>query len=244
MFKSIMTRLGIGGAVLDARLDRDALRVGERLTGVLHVSGGDGSLTASRAQLRLMTRAEHEEHTVNAVIAGVSIPGPIRLQGEHQIPFALDVPAFTPVTAYGGRVFVWLASELDVAMAVDPSDRDALDVHPAPEQEAVLVAMEQLGFRLAKTDVEARSSWQGRPFVQEFEFRPVSHGQRRFDEVEIVFEGLGRGRADLLVQLDRSARSLSGLFMEAAGMDESWRRVTVDASSPQAAIAGLQRVLA
>lgn len=243
MFKSILTRLGIGGATLDARLDRDVLRVGERLTGTLHVSGGDGSLTAARAELKLMTRAEHEEHAADVVIAGASLPGPIRLEGEHRIPFSLDVPAHTPVTAYGGRVFVWLASQLDVAMAVDPSDRDPLDVHPAPEQVAVIDAMSRLGFRLAKTDVEARGGWGGRGFVQEFEFRPASYGQRRFDEVEIVFEGLAPGRADLLVQLDRSARSLSGFLMEASGMDESWRRISVNATSADAAAADLNRLL-
>jgi sporulation-control protein len=243
MFKSILTRLGIGGATLDARLDRDALRVGERLTGTLHVNGGDGALTASKAELRLMTRVEHEEHASEVVVAGVNIPGPIRLEGEHRIPFSLDVPVHTPVTAYGGRVFVWLASELDVAMAVDPSDRDPLDVHPAPEQAAVIEAMDRLGFRLMKTDVEARGGWGGRGFVQEFEFRPVSHGRRRYDEVEIVFERLAPGRADLLVQLDRSARSLSGLLMEASGLDESWARISVNAASPETAAADLQRLL-
>jgi sporulation-control protein len=79
--------------------------------------------------------------------------------------------------------------------------------------------------------------------VQEFEFRPVSHGRRRYDEVEIVFERLAPGRADLLVQLDRSARSLSGLLMEASGLDESWARISVNAASPETAAADLQRLL-
>ena len=243
MFKSILTRLGVGGATLDARLDRDQVRVGEQITGTLFVSGGDGSLTANRAQLRLKTRVEHEEHAADAVIAGTDIPGPFRLQGEHRIPFTLPVPAHTPVTVYGGRVFVWLASEMDVAMAVDPSDRDGLVVHPSAEQHNVIEAMRLLGFRMAKTDVEGRSAWFGRGYVQEFEFRPADYGRRRFDEVELVFEGLSPGRADLLVQLDRAARGLGGLLREASGMDESWTRLSVDASSPDAAAAHLSRLL-
>lgn len=243
MFKSILTRLGVGGAVVDARLDRDQLRIGERLTGTLHVSGGDGSLTATRAELKLLTRVEHDEGEHVALVAGAHIPGPIRLEGQHQIPFHLDLPAFTPVTAYGGRVFVWLQTELDVPMAVDPRDRDPLQVYPAPEQQAVIDAMGLIGFRLVKTDVEARGGWLGRGFVQEFEFRPATYGRLRYDEVEIVFEGLYPGRADLLIQVDRAARSLSGFLAEAAGMDESWHRMSVNATSPQAAAADLSRLL-
>jgi sporulation-control protein len=242
VFKSILARLG-GGTTLDARLDRLELRAGERLTGTLVVSGGDGSLTATHAEVKLKTRVEHEEHKRDVVVASARVPGPIRMQGQQQFPFALDIPPFVPVTAYGGRVKVWLASELDVPMAVDPTDADRIEVMPAPEQANVIAAMERLGFRLAKTDVEARSSWSGRSFVQEWEFRPTHRGNHRYDEIEIVFEGLARGQADLLVQLDRSARGLDGLLMSMTGMDESWRRITVDASSPQRAAADLQRLV-
>lgn len=243
MFKSILTRLGVGGAVVDARLDRSELRLGERPTGTLHVSGGDGSLTAARAELKLLTRVEHDEGEHTALVAAAGVPGPIRLAGEHRIPFQLDLPPWTPITAYGGRVFVWLQTELDVPMAVDPKDRDPLNVYPAPEQQAVVEAMGLLGFRLIKTDVEARGGWLGRGFVQEFEFRPATYGRLRYDEVEIVFEGLQPGRADLLIQVDRAARSLSGFLAEAAGMDESWHRMSVNATSPQAAAADLSRLL-
>lgn len=251
MFKSILTRLGVGGAAIDARLDRDQLRIGERLTGVLHISGGDGSLTATRGELKLLTRVEHEEGehvaliatTHVALVAGSQIPGPIRLEGEHRIPFALDLPPFTPVTAYGGRVFVWLQSSLDVPMAVDPKDRDPLQVYPAPEQQAVVDAMAQLGFRLVKTDVEARGGWKGRGFVQAFAFRPVTYGRLRYDEVEIVFEGLLAGHADLLVQVDRSARSLSASPADPSGTDERWQRISVDTASAETAASDLSRLL-
>jgi sporulation-control protein len=241
VFKSILARLG-GGTTLDARLDRSELRAGERLTGTLVVSGGDGSLTAKHAEVKLKTRVEHDDHKRDVVVASARVPGPIRMQGEQRFPFALVLPAYVPVTAYGSRVKVWLASELDVPMAVDPTDADYLEVLPAPEQANVISAMERLGFRLAKTDVEARHSWSGRGFVQEWEFRPTQRGSR-YDEIELVFEELSPGRAELLVQLDRSARGLGGMLLSASGMDESWHRVTVDASSPQRAAAGLQRLI-
>jgi sporulation-control protein len=125
---------------------------------------------------------------------------------------------------------------------VDPSDRDPLVVYPTQLQSNVLLAMEQLGFRLAKVDIEARSSWMGRKWAQEFEFRPARHGSR-FDEVEVVFEGQRGNKLELMLQLDRSARGFGGFLMEMSGTDESWQRITVDASSPQAAAADLIRVV-
>ena len=47
-----------------------------------------------------------------------------------------------------------------------------------------------------------------------------------------------------MLQLDRSARGMGGFLMEISGADESWHRVSVDGSSPQAAAAILSRVIA
>jgi sporulation-control protein len=244
MLKSILSRVGIGGAKLDARLDQSRLVAGSRLTGRLHVLGGDGSQTATHADIEVKTRVQAEEHLVSVTVAKVRIPGPLVLRDGDAHPFAIDVPAWTPVTTYGGRVAVWLETELEITASVDPTDIDRIDVDPAPEQANVIAAMQSLGFRLAKTDVEARRSWLGgRPFVQEFEFRPANWGGR-YDEVEIVFEGVGGGRADLLVQLDRAARGLGGMLREMSGLDESWRRLTIDASSTATAAAELRRLLA
>jgi sporulation-control protein len=104
--------------------------------------------------------------------------------------------------------------------------------------------MEALGFRLFKVDIDARSSWFGRKWVQEFEFKPAGYGRARYDEVEIVFEGQRGDQVELMLQLDRSARGLGGFLMEMSGADESWHRVSVDAGSPQAAAAALGRVIA
>jgi len=79
--------------------------------------------------------------------------------------------------------------------------------------------------------------------VQEFEFKPAGYGRARYDEVEVVFEGQRGDQLDLMLQLDRSARGFGGFLMEMSGTDESWQRITVDGSSPQAAAASLSRVI-
>ena len=245
--KSFMRAFGVGGPTIDAVLDTDRVQPGSRLTGTLHVRGGDAGQTADRAVIELVARVTRtmgdNEYQADEVIAGAELPGPIQLGRDHSLRFELALPPHTPVPSMGGRNFVWLRSGLDVPWAVDPSDQDALDVAPTDAQANVLRAMEQLGFRLYKVDVDPRSAWSGRKWVQEFEFRPAGRGRARFDEVEIVFENQRGNQVELLIQLDRSARGLGGLLMEMTGTDESWRRAVVDASSVDAAARALGQVI-
>ena len=245
--KSFLRALGVGGPEIDAVLDNDRVQPGGVITGTLHIRGGDADKTASHAIIEIAARITRKqgdnEVQVDEAINGVRFPGPIRLGQTHAIPFRVDVPAHTPITTYGGRNFVWLRSGLDVPWAVDPSDSDRLEIVPTHEQANVIAAMESLGFRLYKVDIEPRSAWQGRRWVQEFEFRPSGHGNYRFDEIEIVFEGQHGSQVDVMVQIDRAARGLGGFLIEMTGTDESWRRGMIDASSVQAAAASLQRVI-
>jgi sporulation-control protein len=245
--KSFLRVLGVGGAEIDAVLDDDRVQPGGTLSGTLHIRGGEASQTANRAVIELAARITRKmgDHEVQAdeAIAGVELPGPIALGRAHALPFRLDVPPHTPVTAYGGRNFVWLRSGLDVPWAVDPADTDRLEIVPTQAQANVIAGMESLGFRLYKVDIEPRSAWFGRRWVQEFEFRPVSRGNYRFDEVEIVFENVRGTQAEVLMQIDRAARGLGGLLMEMTGTDESWRRAVIDGSSPQAAAASLRHAI-
>jgi sporulation-control protein len=246
--KSFLRAFGVGGASIDAVLDTDRVQPGGPLTGTLHIRAGDASQVAKKATLELVARVEKkmgdDEYQADEVIAGVELPGPIQLGRDHSFPFRMDLPAHTPVTSLGGRNFVWLRSGLDVPWALDPSDKDALQVYPNPAQANVLQAMEALGFHLYKVDIDARSSWFGRKWVQEFEFKPAGYGRARYDEVEVVFEEQRGHQVDLMLQLDRSARGLGGFLMEMSGADESWHRVSLDASSAQAAAAALSRVIA
>ena len=245
--KSFLRRLGVGGAEIDTVLDTDRVQPGGTLSGTLHIRGGEPGQTASRAVLELVARVAREagdhEMQVDEVIAGVELPGPIKLGSSQALPFRLALPAHTPVTSLGGRNFVWLRSGLDVPWAIDPTDADALAVFPTAAQANVIEAMQALGFRLYRVDIEPRSSWFGRRWVQEFEFRPATRAQARYDEVEIVFERLEGSHVDVVMQLDRAARGLGGLLMEMSGTDESWVRGTIDASTLASAAAALRRVI-
>lgn len=153
------------------------------------------------------------------------------------------MPPYTPVTSLGGNNHVWLRSDLDVPFAIDPGDTDRLQVFLTQAQQNVIDGMGQMGFRLYKVDIDPRSSWFGRTWVQEFEFKPSQYGRSKFEEIEIVFEQLHGSQVEVLMQLDRAARGLGGFLMELSGTDESWVRAVLDASSPQAAAMSLQRYI-
>jgi len=245
--KSFFRALGVGGPTINAVLDTDRVQPGGPVTGTLHVQGGDHGQTATKATVELVARVVRkygdDEHHVDEVIARTDLPGPIPLGNPIAAPFRIDLPPYTPVTTMGGHNNVWLRSGLDVPWALDPADTDKLQVFPTPAQANVVEAMQQLGFRLYKVDIDPRSSWFGRSWVQEFEFKPAGYGRSKYQEVEIVFEKLMGNQVEILMQLDRSARGLGGLLMELSGTDESWVRAMIDASSPQSAAMSLQRYI-
>lgn len=247
MLKNFLRRLGVGGPEIDAVLDTDRVEAGGIVSGMLHIRGGDADQVASRAVLEVMARVTKrvgdEEYRSDEVICGVEIPGPIKLGGSVSLPFRMQLPAYTPVTSLGGQNFVWLRSGLDIPWTVDPTDTDRLEIFPNAAQANVLQAMHDLGFALYRVDIEPRSAWFGRKWVQEFEFRPATRGRLRFDEVEIVFENQRGSQIEILMQVDRAARGLGGLLMEMSGTDESWVRGTIDASTPASAAAALNRAL-
>ena len=247
VFKSFMRALGVGGPTIDAVLDTDRVVPGGIVTGTLHVRGGEQGRTATRAVLDVVARVKRksgdEDYESDEVIAGHEISGPIPLGGETSAPFRIQLPPFTPITSLGGRNFVWVRSNLDIPMQIDPADTDKLEVFPTQAQIHVLEAMNLLGFQLYKVDIDPRSGWRGRTWVQEFEFRPAGHHRTRYDEVEIVFEQIHGNHVELLMQLDRRAPGLGGFLAEMTGMDESWVRVSLDASTPQSAAASLGQTL-
>ncbi len=129
-----------------------------------------------------------------------------------------------------GRTKVWVATGLDIKNAVDPTDKDYLKVIPSPLAEAVLNVMEELGFRLREVECEEAPYRLRRrlPFVQEFEFVPITGSFRsKLDEVELVFFPASLSETEIYMQVDRKARGLGGFLAEALEMDESHVHFTV-----------------
>ena len=147
-----------------------------------------------------------------------------------------------------GKAKVWVATGLDIKNAVDPSDKDYLNVKPSALLDGVLNSITSLGFRLREVECEqAPYHLRGKsPFVQEFEFVPTSGAFRGLlDELELVFLPTSNNTADLYFQVDRKARGLGGFLSEALEMDETNVRMSVStgdlATLPQSLRSLLQK---
>lgn len=235
-FQRMMASIGIGSAQVDTLLENQRVEPGETVRGVVRVKGGSVDQQVGAIYIKVMTQylREIDDRKVyeNAEVAKVRVSDPFTVGAGQsmEIPFAFELPLFTPLTI--GRTPVWLKTGLDVKSAVDPTDDDRMEVVPNAAMRAVIDGVSELGFRLRSADCEyAPRIGHGRfSFVQELEYIPVSGPYRgRLDELEVTMLPQG-SQIDLLLQIDRRARGISTLFAEALDMDETFVRCTLDAS--------------
>ncbi|WP_147534913.1 sporulation protein [Bacillus marasmi] len=234
LFNKVFASIGIGSATVDTKLERDTLIPGEAVKGIVDVRGGSVEQQIDAIYLSVYTtylkESDERKYTVNAMIDQVRLNEPfvIKPQETKQIPFSFQLPLDTPITL--GRTKIWVATGLDIKNAVDPTDKDFIKVIPNQLTDAVLKAVNDLGFRLREVECE-EAPYRIRkrlPFVQEFEFVPITGNYRgKLDELEIVFFPSSSTITDIYMQVDRKARGLGGFLSEALEMDESHVHFTV-----------------
>ena len=116
------------------------------------------------------------------------------------------------MTALSGshKCSVWLETALDIDYAIDPKDRDYMQIHPGPVVNHFIEAMDELGFAFAKADVE-QGQLRGDGFssrsgiYQELEFKPRGFATLRIEEVELSFI-VEPEQTHVLVEVDRRLR--------------------------------------
>lgn len=224
LFNQMLASIGIGSAKVDTRLKSSRVRVGEPLEGIVHIQGGSTEQRIDTIYLHLMTQYTRESNdqttTHNTDVAKWQLSSPFAIgAGESkQVPFSFTLPLNTPVTA--GRSRTWLHTGLDISSAIDPGDKDRLEVLAHPNMQAVLDAVTGMGFRPKGATCEySPRLGRGVPFVQEFEFHPSSSFSGAIKELELVFF-VEPDSVDVIVEVDRRARGLSGFFEQALDMDE------------------------
>ncbi|PLR98865.1 sporulation protein [Bacillus sp. T33-2] len=227
-FNKVFASVGIGSAKVDTRLEKETLMPGEDVRGVVHITGGKTAQKVDELYLSLHTtyikEADDKKYTATATIGRYKVTDEFTIHPTEtkEIPFSFRLPVNTPVSI--GRTKVWVSTGLDVKNAVDPTDQDFINVIPNRIMAAVLNSAGDLGFRLREADCEeAPYRLRSRqPFVQEFEFVPVTGPFRgRLDELEIVFFPVNDNELEVVLQVDRRARGLAGFLSEALEMDES-----------------------
>jgi sporulation-control protein len=219
VFKKLKASLGLGGgAGVETTLRSADVRPGEIVAGEVVVTGGELEQSVKYLELALQARVEVEtddaEYDADRVFHRHRVTEAFDLQpgDEHRFPFELTIPIETPFNVVAGqelpKVRIGVATELEIARALDSTDLDPLRVHPLPVQEETLRAIEALGFRFKGADLEdGRVPGSQLPFYQELEF----HGSSRFpgvDELEVTFVADAAG-VEAIFEVDRRGGFLS-----------------------------------
>ncbi|WP_028024192.1 sporulation protein [Enterovibrio calviensis] len=215
MFKKLKASLGIGAAKVDTLLHNESVYQGETLKGVVLIKGGDIEQQVDAITLKLCTEVKVESDSGTSyqtfVLGSLQANDPFVIQpGEEKVvPFELVPHQETPITAVNARsnkCHVWVETALDIEFAIDPSDRDFLEIRPLPAVQRVLDVLEREGFTMVKADVE-KGHLRGDGFssqsgcYQELEFQNSGLFNRREIELSFILDG---GRIHCLAEIDRA----------------------------------------
>jgi len=242
-FKRVMSKIGVGSATVETRLFNDLFMPGESVRGEVAVQGGSVEQNIDSIYFKIISRYEDEVEienrahdqdeikiTRNATIMDLQISEPFVINPGQIIKFDFDfyLPSCTPVTI--GKTVTWVETALNIKMALDPVDRDYINVQPHPLVDAVLGSAMDMGLEIyAVTCKPAPLAMDmGLPFLQEFALRPVEgHFKKRLEEVELIFKP-SNDSLEVFMEIDRKLKGFSGRFAKMVGTDETLVRLSVN----------------
>ncbi|MDA0637819.1 sporulation protein, partial [Nonomuraea sp. MCN248] len=212
VFRKLMAAFGAGVEV-DTVLSNASVRPGELLRGVVHFRGGGSDYKVEAITVDLTAVVEVEsgdsEYKTTYSFLRQQVSGPLHLASgaEHQLPFEIPVPWETPISAIGGHPLhgmrLGVHTELALAGALDKGDLDPLFVNPLPAQEYVINALDRLGFRFKKADLEKGTLYGSTmPFFQEIEYYAGGPWRSHFTELELTFIA-GPRHMDVILEADQ-----------------------------------------
>lgn len=229
--KSAMASIGIGSAKIDTILNSRIVQPGCEVKGYVKIQGGEVEQRIDNIYLNVCTEYEKEsddkKYNVKETIQKITIPinKTIETKEKLEIPFSFILSNKTPVSM--GNSFVWISSQLDIKMAIDPKDGDDLSVNPHPNMDVILRGIHKLGFKLRKVKNDYSRYNSEVNFIQNFEFIPMNNFRGKLDEIEVGFF-MKNSSIDLLIQIDRKAKGLGGLLLDHFDLDENLVRISIN----------------
>ncbi|QIZ77159.1 sporulation protein [Ferrimonas lipolytica] len=165
----VMSTIGFNGIRVDTLLEQEQHHPGETLHAQVKIDGGRNDSRIDAIKFSVWTQATNQT-PVQIAHCTLAEQLTIAANSELFIPVKLALPSFTPLSV--GGVKTWLQTELDVPMAPDPQDTDAIEIVAIEQQQQVFAAMSELCFTLTHTELEPlpqQSRYQV-PFLQQFYF--------------------------------------------------------------------------
>ncbi|WP_168188665.1 sporulation protein [Thermoflavimicrobium daqui] len=180
MFKSFLAKLGHGGAKVDFVLDKSDYALGDSLRGELIVQGGTVEQQINRIDIELVMSIYHKDHYYTQTVGKIPFHTPFKIQPEERksIPVSYVFPMNLLLSS--SSISYYFVSHLDIAGAVDSSDKDFVQVLPPLRLQNALIAFEQIGF------YEKHDSRSFNGYLQEFELKPTGMFKDQIEEVEFV----------------------------------------------------------
>ncbi|MBG0829617.1 sporulation protein [Planomonospora sp. ID67723] len=246
VFRKLKAAFGAGVEV-DTVLQNSNVRPGELLRGQVNFRSTSSDYKVEGIFIDFTAVVEVEsgdnEYKTTYSFLRHQVAGPFHLAAgaAHSSPFEIPVPWETPISAIAGQPLrgmqLGVSTELALAGALDKGDLDPLFVNPLPAQDYVLRALDGMGFRFKKADLE-RGTLHGSqmPFFQEIEYYAGPEYGRHFNELELTFIA-GPNAMDVILEADKR-----GAF---GGSHDTYSRFTVrytdnPAQADQALRGGLQ----
>jgi sporulation-control protein len=228
MFQKILSRIGIGGTKVDTRLFKSTFEPGELMFGEVHIFGGSTEQDVQRVFLEVVATYHGDIGHEESVLLEHELTGPFKMLPGQELVLPVEVwlPYETPLTL--GTDTVFLRTVLDIRGAVDPGDRDAVEVVATPLMQAVFDGLSRIGLQLQGFETRYAPHFERPvPFVQGIIYVPNGgEFMGRFDAVSVMFETDDDGTT-VLFGIDRRTRGLSGWFASAADMDEHYIQLDV-----------------
>lgn len=202
--RKLLAKVGIGSATVETVLESTAVTPGGTVDATVRVRGGGVEQRVDRLDLVFETRyrdadgersGRADQRYRSTAVGSTTLAENLILRPDTDRTrnVSVDVPGHTPVTF--GNIQVWVDTVLDVPDAVDPGDRDHIEVRPGARMDAVLNAAESLGLSLhtADCEVDRDGVYTERAFFQEFEYRPTGDADIDAEVVEFVFDPVREG---------------------------------------------------
>ncbi|WKA53085.1 sporulation protein [Planococcus shixiaomingii] len=222
-FDKVKAGVGIGNAKVDTQVKEVNVRQGGLVTGDVVIKGGAveqqiNAITLS-VETSVVVEQDDRKYQQDLQIQRVKVSDALTIgpKEEKIVPFSFALSYEAPITVSKSKV--WIDTVLDVPFAIDPKDKDYLEVAGIQAAETILAAIEQLGFTLkSATNIKSRQTKSG--LVQEFEFYPGTDFKKHFSELELIFLSDAKGTT-VYIEMDHKAKGLGGLLAQALDMDES-----------------------
>lgn len=180
--KHVLSSIGIGAATVDTILPKTQLKPGETVEVTVELEGGDSDQEITAIYFALLTQIDDDDVVLDRFQLDESFT---LAAGESRTTTTdITVPRSTPLTRDGQQV--WLKTGLDIKWAIDPTDRDTIEIVPDEYLNALLDALDKLGFTASHIGIEETPWLDRRQFLQKFEFAPDGDQWPNLDGVTVM----------------------------------------------------------